>query len=94
MTEWILRAGALLAGVALGALFFGGLWWTIRRSLHAAHPALWFSGSLLVRSVAVLAGFYGVAGHDGARWLAAVCGFVLAQRLSLRHMRLAQTEHA
>ncbi len=32
---------ALAAGMLLGALFFGGLWWTVRRGLTAGNPALW-----------------------------------------------------
>jgi len=34
MSEALILAGSMLAGVLLGALFFGGLWWTIRSSLH------------------------------------------------------------
>jgi len=31
--------GALAIGIFLGALFFGGLWWTVRRGLTVANPA-------------------------------------------------------
>jgi len=41
--------GALAIGMVLGALFFGGLWWTVRRGLTAANPALWFGLSALTR---------------------------------------------
>jgi uncharacterized membrane protein YfbV (UPF0208 family) len=36
---------ALATGIFLGALFFGGLWWTVRRGLTVANPALWFGVS-------------------------------------------------
>jgi len=46
----------MLFSVLLGAMFFGGLWWTIRRGLSSQHPALWFFSSLLLRTAIVLAG--------------------------------------
>ena len=36
----------LLAGALLGSVFFGGLWWTVRRGVLSTQPALWFFGSL------------------------------------------------
>ena len=38
-----------LAGLVLGAIFFGGLWWTVRKGLSSQQPALWFLGSMLLR---------------------------------------------
>ena len=38
----------LLAGVALGIFFFGGLWWTVRRGLVAKNPWVYFSLVVLV----------------------------------------------
>jgi F1F0 ATPase subunit 2 len=38
------------AGGVLGGLFFGGLWWTVRRALASKHAALWFLSSLLLRT--------------------------------------------
>ncbi len=69
---------AALAGVVLGAMFFGGLWWTVRHALHARHPALWFVGSALLRMGLALGGFYwvgvGVAGGAGGAGGAAGAG--------------------
>lgn len=70
---------ALLAGMALGVFFFAGLWWTVRKGLVAANPALWFLGSFLLRTGVVLAGFYAVGANDWRRLLAALAGFVLAR---------------
>ena len=52
---------ALAAGMALGAIFFGGLRWTVRRGVHAANPGLWFGVSALLRMAIVVSGFYFVA---------------------------------
>ena len=56
--EW---SGALLAalgGVALGGFFFGGLWWTLQRTLRSAHVVSWQLASLLVRNAVALGGFW------------------------------------
>ena len=71
--------GAWLAGGALGAIFFGGLWWTVRRSVTARQPALWMFGSLLLRMGIVLPGFYFVAGGYWERALTCLLGFVMAR---------------
>ena len=73
----LLLAGA--AGLLLGAIFFGGLWWTVRKGLSARQPALWFFGSMLLRMGIALAGFYFVGGGDWRRLLACLLGFVVAR---------------
>ena len=40
MNEVLLLALALSAGVLLGAVFFGGLWWTVRKGVSSEQPAL------------------------------------------------------
>ena len=70
-----------IAGVVLGGFFFGGLWWTIRTALSSKRPALWFLGSLLVRTGVVLGGFYVVAGGHWDRLLACLLGFIIARLL-------------
>jgi F1F0 ATPase subunit 2 len=70
---------AFAAGLVLGAIFFGGLFWTVRRGLTAAQPALWFFGSLMLRTSVALLGFYLVGGTDWARWLLCLLGFVVAR---------------
>ena len=49
MNEVLLLALALSAGMLLGAIFFGGLWWTVRKGVSSEQPAFWFFGSLLLR---------------------------------------------
>ncbi len=77
-------AVALLAGVALGLFFFGGLWWTVRKGSTAANPAWWFMGSFLLRTGVALGGFYAIGADDWRRLLAALVGFILARMLIIR----------
>ena len=58
---------SLLAGVLLGTIFFGGLWWTIPRGVSSKQPAALFFFSLLLRTGIALAGFYFVARGDWRR---------------------------
>lgn len=77
----------LLAGVVLGALFFGGLWWTVQRAASVRWVGLWFFSSLLLRTATVLGGFYLSCGEDWRRWLAALLGFSMARLIITRLTR-------
>lgn len=84
VTDALNLLGVLLAGVGLGLVFFGGLWWTVRRGVASPRPALWFVGSLVVRVVLTLGGIYLVAGDQWQRLLFILLGFWLARALVLR----------
>ena len=98
MTEWLPLLPPLLVGVALGTIFFGGLWWTVRHAMTSRRVALWFFASLLLRTVFVLLGFYLACGSDWRRWLAALVGFSLARLgvtwLTRPTKALAEVQHA
>ena len=72
-------APVFVAGLVLGAIYFGGLWWTVRRGLAAAQPALWFLGSLVLRTGIAAGGFFLVAGTEWERWLTCLLGFIVAR---------------
>ena len=72
-------APVFVAGLVLGAIYFGGLWWTVRRGLTAAQPALWFLGSLVLRTGIAAGGFFLVAGTEWERWLTCLLGFIVAR---------------
>jgi F1F0 ATPase subunit 2 len=81
--------GALAIGILLGALFFGGLWWTVRRGLSAANPALWFGLSALARMAIILSGLYYVARTGWPTLLACLCGLLIARVAATRLTRIA-----
>ncbi len=84
---WLLAA---VAGLALGTIFFGGLWWTVRRGVAARNPALWFGASLLLRFALAATGFYFVGGGRWERLVACLIGFMLAR--ALVHLVTAKQE--
>ena len=80
---------AWTAGGGLGAMFFGGLWWTVREGTASARPALWFFCSLALRMSLALVGFHLVSGQHWERLLACLLGFVMARVLVIRSTREA-----
>ena len=79
MHDVLFLAAAMAAGALLGVIFFGGLWWTVRRGMSSEWPALWFFGSLMLRMSTALIGFFVVGREDWKRWLFCLLGFVLAR---------------
>ncbi len=101
MNEWLSLILAWLAGGALGAIFFGGLWWTVRKGVSSPNPALWFLGSMLLRTGIALAGFYFVSGGQWKRLVACLLGFIMARlgvlwltRSSKDHRPTSEATHA
>jgi F1F0 ATPase subunit 2 len=74
---------SLLAGILLGIVFFGGLWWTCKRGLASPRVAYWFIASFLVRTGVTLYGFYFTAGGHWERFLICLLGF-FAVRVAAR----------
>jgi F1F0 ATPase subunit 2 len=83
----LLLAG--LAGGLLGVIFFGGLWWTVRKGLTSKQPAFWFLGSMLLRTGIVLAGFYFVANQHMERLVVCLLGFIIARLFVTQMTRTA-----
>ncbi|WP_295580256.1 ATP synthase subunit I [uncultured Lamprocystis sp.] len=75
---------AAAAGLLLGAVFFGGLWWTLRKGLQSPRPVRWLVGSLVLRTSVVLTGFYLVGDGHWERLFACLIGFVAARWLVTR----------
>jgi len=93
MNETLMLVVAGAVGLVLGAVFFGGLWWTVRKGVPSPRPALWFVGSMLLRTGIVLAGFYFVGGGQWQRLLVCLLGFVIARFLVMRLTR-TRVEHS
>ena len=90
MTRILIFSLAGIAGLGLGVMFFGGLWWTIRRGLTSPRPAMLFLGSALLRMAVALAGFYLVAGGEWPRLVACLIGFLVARSIITRLTRRAE----
>ena len=83
-TEW----RALVIGLLSGAIFFGGLWWTVRAGTAARNPAVWFPLSLLVRASLIIVGFYYAAADGWQALLLCTGGFLAARAAIFRLIRV------
>jgi F1F0 ATPase subunit 2 len=94
MNEAPILAGNLLAGILLGAFFFGGLWWTIRSRSPSQWSGLLFSASFLLRMTVAVTGFYVVSHGEWRKLLACLVGFLLARIAVTRLIRLPVAKSA
>lgn len=70
---------ALCVGIGFGVIFFGGLWWTVKKMHSVKQPALWFFVSFIVRVSLVLYGVYWVANGQWQPILMFMLGFFAAR---------------
>lgn len=82
--DFVMFAWVWIAGLMLGVVFFGGLWWTVLKGITASRPTALFVGSWLLRMGIVLTGFYLVGGADWRRWVMVLFGFVVARWMVTR----------
>jgi len=81
-----------LAGGALGVSFFLGLWWTVKKGVSSKHPALLFSGSLLLRTGIIIAGFFFVSAGHWQRLLTCLIGCTMARFALIWRMKSPITD--
>jgi len=83
---------AFVAGAFLGAIFFGGLWWTVQKGMASESPALWFFGSLLLRTGIILTGFYLVSRNDWSMLVMCLFGFLVARVIVVKRLTRAPVD--
>ncbi len=81
MNETLNMGLAFIAGLIMGTLFFGGLWFTVKKAVNAKVPALWIFGSFFLRMGITLIGFYFISSGNWKRLLICVAGFIVARML-------------
>ncbi len=87
MTETLSLALALLGGLMLGAIFFGGLWWTVRKGVSASQPALLVLHQLDAANDYCPGGFLFCRTRHWKRLLVCLVGFVAARLMVTRFTR-------
>ena len=79
MSETVLMILAFVAGIILGIIFFGVLWFTVKKTVAAKAPWLWMLGSFVFRVAVVLTAFYFIGSGNWQRLIACLVGFVIAR---------------
>jgi F1F0 ATPase subunit 2 len=80
---------ALIGGGVLGAVAFGGLWWTVRRLPTSKSPALLTVGSLIARLGISVLGFYLIGAGSWERLLACLAGYLVVRQILIRRAQLS-----
>jgi F1F0 ATPase subunit 2 len=79
MNEKLLTIFAAPAGLVTGCLFFGGLYFTVKRGLTASNPVFWFLPSFIIRIGLTLAGFWFFSSGSWERLMLCFAGFMTAR---------------
>ena len=97
MTEILSYLHEILAGlaigVAIGLLFFGGLWWTTQRLVTSLHPARLMLVSFAARMTVLGFGLYGASRLGAVAVIAAGVAVLVVRTLAVIrvHRRSART---
>ncbi|MBN1312326.1 MAG: ATP synthase subunit I [Anaerolineae bacterium] len=84
LNKWLSLVPAVIAGVALGAFYFGGLWLTVQQLTKTRRPVLLALGSLVIRLGMTLLGIFLVTGGEWVKIGICLLGF-FAMRTILVH---------
>jgi F1F0 ATPase subunit 2 len=91
-SSWLALALSALAGAALGALYFGGLWLTVQKMRQAKNPGLLMLGSFWARTILVIGGFYLIADGKLERLAVALFIFTVTRYFFIRHFKPKQEQ--
>ncbi len=68
-----------IVGLLLGIIFFGGLWFTVKKLPLSKIPALLTVSSFVFRICIVLTGFYFIGLGDWKKLIICLIGFIIAR---------------
>ncbi|MDR8393259.1 ATP synthase subunit I [Aliifodinibius sp. S!AR15-10] len=88
MSDIILLVMALAGGGLMGGFYFSGLWWTVQKMTSSRNPYRLMLLSFLVRSLAVMAGFYLLLLPGWPALATGVLGFVVVRAVVIRKVGL------
>ncbi|MDI1230812.1 MAG: ATP synthase subunit I [Methylobacter sp.] len=81
---WVI--GVLVWGALLGLMYFGGLWLTLRRLTEVKYQTVWVLGSLAIRNVLAVVGFFPVVKLGWQYALICLLGFILVRFIVVRRI--------
>ena len=85
--DWIFLVIAVISGVLLGIIYFGGLWLTIRHLAERGGSPWLLAGSFLVRTVFLLSVFYALVIYHWAYLMVALAAFLAVRQVALKRLR-------
>lgn len=76
-----------LAGVLLGIVYFGGLWWTVQRIEQDNRPVVILAVSFIVRMGLVLGGFFLISDGHVERLVVCLATFFLTRLFFVKRIQ-------
>ena len=76
-----------IAGILLGMIFFGGLWFTVKKLTASKIPELWILSSFVFRIGIVLTGFYFIGIGDWKKLIVCLIGFIAARFVVIHYTK-------
>ena len=80
--------GTLLWGSILGLIYFGGLWFTVRRLTTVKHQAILMLGSFVIRNALMVIGFFPVIRQGWQTALICLAGFTVVRFILIRRVNV------
>lgn len=82
--EFVILAASCLAGMVLGGIYFGGLWWTVRRVPQSGRPGRLLLASWMIRMTVLCGGLFLVMQNDWKRLASAFLGVLIVRGIAVR----------
>jgi F1F0 ATPase subunit 2 len=86
MSEPIRILLPFMTGMAIGALYFTGLWFTVRNLPDSGRPVALVFWSFMARASIAVTGFYVVMNGRWEQLAAALLGFLLVREILIRRL--------
>ncbi len=83
---FVVYLSVFLAGIILGFVYFGGLWWTIEAVSRRNQPAWSLALSFVLRITLLMGGLYSVLLVGVWHLVACLVGLFTARKLLLRYV--------
>ncbi len=93
MNDTALIIIAFIEGIALGIVFFGGLWLTVKKTLTVKVPWVLVLGSFIFRVAITLTGFYFIGSGNWQRLISCLIGFIAARFIIIHFARNIDKKH-
>ena len=85
---WVSSAVSLCLGMLLGAFYFAGLWWTVKKLNSIRNIAPLILLSMLIITGVVMVGFYVFMGNDWRQLLMGLLGFIVIRLFATRFINM------
>ena len=74
-------------GILLGIIFFGGLWFTVKKIVAAKTPAVLVFISFIIRVAITVIGFYFIGSGNWQKLIACMLGFIIARFIVIHYTK-------